>query len=116
MNHSNSSSAINKHTDQDKNKIIGFTSEELNIIINGNSEDMVRLSNPNKVGQVVDQYNNVISHITPLIMIINSNRKDWRDIASALIKHGGDPDTRIDNYYKRSTTAREIANTYRNGL
>ena len=116
MNHSNSSSSINNHTVQDKNKIIGFTSEELDIIINGNIEDMVRLSDPNKIGQVVDKLNNVLSDITQLIMIVNSSPKGWRDIASALIKHGANPDMRIDNYYGRSTTAREIANTYRNGL
>ena len=103
------------NTMDDKNKITGFTDSEFDLINCGEPEDMVGFSDPNKVGHVVDKHNKTISDIPPLIMIINASGQGWRDVAQALIAQGADPDMQV-NYYDRTTTALEIANTYRGGL
>ena len=109
----NINKSMNTH-DKDT-KITGFTDDEFDLIHCGEPEDMVNFSNPNKVGHVVDKHNKVISDITPLIMLINASGEGWRDVVEALIAQGADPDMQV-NYYDRTTTALEIANTYRGGL
>jgi hypothetical protein len=98
------------------NRITGFTDDELDLVNWGEPEDMVKFTNINKVGTVVDFSGKVVSNITPLIMVINSAGQDWRDIVRAMTEAGADLDMSIDNYYGRTTTAREIANQYRGGV
>ena len=96
-------------------KITGYTDAEFDLINWGEPEDMVNFTNPNKVGHVIDEHNEIISDITPLIMLINASGEGWRDVVKALIAQGADPDMEV-NYYNKTTTAREIANKYRGGL
>ena len=100
----------------EKNKIVGFSQDDLSLINNGNKDTIKNISNPNRVGHVEDPQGNVISDITPLIMVINSAGQDWREIVQAMVAAGANLDMPIENYYGRNTNAREIANKYRNGL
>ena len=49
----------------EKNKIVGFSPEDLSLIINGNHNNIKNISNPNHIGQVMDKNNKHISDITP---------------------------------------------------
>jgi hypothetical protein len=99
------------HANSDKNKITGI--DQKDIIINGSIQDLADITNPNQVGSVLDSSNNVISEITPLIMIINQGCKDYKDKVKALINIGADMNMSV-NYYNRETTALDIATQYRN--
>ena len=99
----------------DKNKIIGFNSNDFNIIVNGGCNNIKNISDPNKIGEVINSDGEVISKITPLIMIINSSRKEWRNIVKSLINIGADPNLQI-KYYDKDTSAKEITDTYRGGF
>ena len=101
---------------KENNKITGFTDDEFDLVKWGEPENMVKFTNINKVGTVVDSSGKVVSNITPLIMVINSCSQGWRDIVRAMIEAGADLDMSIDNYYGRTTTAREFANQYRGGV
>lgn len=99
------------YTNSDKNKITGI--DQKDIIVNGSIQDLATITNPNQVGSVLDSTNNVISEITPLIMIINQGCKDYKDRVKALVDIGADMNMNI-NYYGRETNAFEIATQYRN--
>ena len=98
------------------NIITGFTDEEFDLVNWGEPEDMGKFPNINKIGYVKNPSGEVVSEITPLIMVINSAGQDWRKIVQAMVAAGANLDMPIENYYGRKTTAREIANKYRNGL
>ena len=98
------------------NIITGFTDEEFDLVNRGEPKDMGKFSNINKIGHVKNPSGEVVSEITPLIMVINSAGQDWRKIVQAMVAAGANLDMPIENYYGRNTTAREIANKYRNGL
>ena len=59
----------------DNNKITGFSQEDLNIIINGDENNITSISDLNKIGNVVNDQDQVISQITPLILVINISKK-----------------------------------------
>ena len=99
------------HANSDKNKITGIDQKDL--IINGSIEDLAYITNPNKVGSVIDSTNKTISQITPLIMIINQGSRDYKNRVKALVDIGADMNMNI-NYYGRETNAFEIATKYRN--
>ena len=100
------------HKSHDKNKIVGI--DNINIITNGSIDDMSRITNPNQKGSVINKNtNSKVSEITPMIMIINQGMSDYKERLSVLINNGGDMDMDV-NYYGRTTTAREIATSYRN--
>lgn len=93
-------------------KITGI--DEIDHITNGSIDQLRNLKNPNQVGQVINkETNEVLSNITPLIMIINQNASDYRERVAALQAAGADTDMRV-SYYGRDTTALEIATKYRN--
>ena len=98
----------------EKNKIVGFSHEDLSLIINGNHNNIKNISNPNHIGQVMDKNNKHISDITPLIMVINANGSGeiLEKKVYALIHAGADPNMEV-NYYNRTTTAKELALNYR---
>ena len=98
---------------ENKNKIVGI--DNIDIITNGSIEELGEISNPNQVGKVVSEDGSTISNITPLIMIINQGAKDYKTRVDKLVEIGGDLDMNI-NYYNISTTARELANKYRDGV
>ena len=102
--------------DKNNNKITGFTDKEFDLVNWGEPEDMGKFPDINKIGYVKDPSGKIISEITPLIMVINSAGQDWRRKVQAMVAAGANLDMPIDNYYGRNTTAREIANKYRNGL
>lgn len=96
----------------DDNKIVGI--DNINIITNGSIDDMSRITNPNQKGSVNNKHtNSKVSEITPMIMIINQGMNDYKERLSVLINNGGDMDMPV-NYYGITTTAREIATSYRN--
>jgi len=100
------------YNDKKKNKIVDI--DNINIIINGSIDDMSRITNPNQKGSVINKHtNSKVSDITPMIMIINQGLSDYKDRLSALIDNGGDMDMSVE-YYGRTTTAREIATSFRN--
>ena len=100
------------HNDNNDNKIEGI--DNINIIINGSIDDISRITNPNQKGSVINKHTNSnVSDITPMIMIINQGLSDYKERLSALISNGGDMDMPV-NYYGRTTTAREIATSFRN--
>tara|TARA_A100000164_G_C21395797_1_gene535384 strand:+ start:20 stop:451 length:432 start_codon:yes stop_codon:yes gene_type:complete len=100
------------HNDNNDNKIEGI--DNINIITNGSIDDMTRITNPNQKGSVINKNtNSKVSDITPMIMIINQGLSDYKDRLSALIDNGGDMDMFVE-YFGRTTTAREIATSFRN--
>lgn len=99
--------------DEDKNKIIGFSNNDLYLITNGDISNITNISNVNKIGHVINPNNNQISDITPLIMILNSARKNWRKLFDKLVSIGADPDLKIQ-YYGNNLSANDIRNKYRN--
>ena len=101
-------------SNNDKNKIVGFSQDDLMLITNGNSETIKNVSNPNQVGHIEDQSGKCISDITPLIMLINSGGSGdkWKEKVNSLISIGADPNMKV-NYYNRNTTAKELAQKYR---
>ena len=82
---------------------------------NENKTNMSSITDPNVIGTITDVNGEVKGNITPLIMIINSSGRGWRDAIRSLVRAGADPDMKI-NYYGRDTSAREIANKYRGGF
>lgn len=93
-------------------KITGI--DEIDTITNGSIDQLRNLKKPNQIGQVINkETNEVLSSITPLIMIINQSAKDYRERVAALQAAGADMDMRV-SYYGRETTALEIATKYRN--
>ena len=101
--------------DNNKNKIVGFSQNDLGLITNGNSETIKNVSDPNYVGRVNNPSGECVSHITPLIMVINAGGTDneWKEKVNALISVGADPNMEV-NYYNRNTTAKELAQTCSN--
>ena len=99
----------------DRNKIVGFSQDDLGLITNGDSETIKNVSNPNKVGHVKDSSGKCISNITPLIMVINAGGSGdkWKEKVNALISVGADPNMKV-NYYNRNISAKELALKYRN--
>ena len=96
-----------------KNKIVNIN--HINIIINGSLEELATVSDPNQVGNVVNDVEEVISEITPLFMVINQNH-NLKAKLEILVKNGGDLDKEID-YYGNKRTARYILDTFRsNGM
>jgi hypothetical protein len=90
--------------------------DQIELITNGTLDEMKSITNPNEIGSVVDNTNGKhLSYITPMIMIINQNKMDYRERLTHMISNDGDMDMEI-NYYGRQTTAREIAEIYRNYL
>ena len=100
---------------QDKNKIVGFSREDISLITNGNADSIKNISNPNQIGQVKNANDEIISDITPLIMVINAAGTGdiWKQKVYSLISVGADPNMTV-NYYNRNTTAKEIGFNYRN--
>lgn len=96
----------------EKNIISGI--DEIETITNGSIDQLRNLKNPNQVGRVKKRgTNEVLSNITPLIMIINQSAKDYRERVTALQAAGAEIDMRV-SYYGKETTALEIATTHRN--
>ena len=88
--------------------------DEIGLITNGSIDQLRNLKNPNQVGRVKKSgTNEVLSNITPLIMIINQSAKDYRERVTALQAAGAEIDMRV-SYYGKETTALEIATTHRN--
>lgn len=97
----------------DKNKIICFSNDDLYLITNGDIRNITNISDVNKIGNIIDPDKNQISEITPLIMILNSARKNWKRLFDKLVSIGADPDMKIQ-YYGKKLSANDIKNTYRN--
>lgn len=107
---------MNNTMTKDNIKITGFSINEINIITNGSPNEMKTINNTNQIGIIINKDNNdIISETTPLIMIINSKRKDWKKCVKKLVECGADPDMKI-KYYNKDISARIIADTYRNGF
>ena len=77
-------------------------------ITNGTLDELKEID-PNQVGCVVDENGNTISEITPIIMIINQNRKDMEKRLAILRENGGNFDKKI-NYYGTQKSANDIMN------
>lgn len=99
--------------ENEKNQIVGI--DNIDIITNGSIEELGRISNPNQIGKVVSTDGSAISDITPLIMIINQGANDYKIRVDKLVEIGGNLDMNV-NYYNTNTTARDIANNYRDGV
>lgn len=95
-----------------KNKIVNIS--HIDIITNGSLEELATVSDPNQVGNVVNDAGEVISEITPLFMIINQNH-NLKAKLEILVKNGGDLNKQID-YYGKKRTARYILYTFRNDV
>jgi len=95
-----------------KNKIVNIN--HIDIIINGSLEELATVSDPNQVGNVVNDVGEVISEITPLFMVINQN-DNLKEKLEILVKNGGDLDKEI-NYYGNKRTARYILDTFRSDV
>lgn len=77
-------------------------------IANGTPDELKQVD-PNQVGEVVDIAGVYVSQITPIIMIINQNRKDVAQRLAILRENGGDFDKKID-YYGKQKSANDIMN------
>ena len=95
-----------------KNKIVNIN--HIDIITNGSLEELETVSEPNQVGNVVNDVGEVISEITPLFMIINQNH-NLKAKLEILVKNGGDLDKEID-YYGKKRSARYILDTFRSDV
>tara|TARA_B100000524_G_scaffold340510_1_gene233728 strand:+ start:2254 stop:2547 length:294 start_codon:yes stop_codon:yes gene_type:complete len=92
-----------KKNNNNKNKII---IDQSDIITNGTIEQLKTIKNPNGIGTIVDEDNNFVSQITPLMMIINQSAKNCQDKIDALLNIGADPNLKI-NYYGKNISASE---------
>ena len=94
----------------EKTQIVGI--DNIEIITNGTLDDMIKVTNPNQIGQIIYiKINEVKSEITPMIMIINQGQFDYKERLNILIENGGDME-KIVNY--NGMSPREIAVKYRN--
>ena len=87
------------------NKIIKI--DNLYIITSGTPSELETIENPNQVGEVVDKAGVFLSDITPIIIIINKNRKNLKECLDILNKIGGDFNKKI-NYYGTPRSANDI--------
>lgn len=87
-----------------RNKITKINN--INEITNGTLDELKEID-PNQVGHVVDENGNIVSEITPIIMIINQKRKDMEQRLAILRENGGDFDKKI-NYYGKQKSANDI--------
>lgn len=102
---------MSKINSKENTKIIGINNIE--IITNGTLEDLEKIKNPNQVGQVINKdTHEFINEITPMIMIINQNKSDYKERLNILIKNGGNMDQVVK--YNNGMSIREIASLYRN--
>ena len=90
--------------DDSKNKIIDIN--DLDIITNGTLAELKNID-PNQIGHVVNSDSEIISEITPLIMIINQNSRDMEERIAVLTNNGADMDLKI-KYYNQEKSARDI--------
>lgn len=107
---SSSSKSMNMN---EKNKITGI--DNIDIITNGTPRQLKSIINPNQIGSVIEPNGNVISEITPLIMIVNKYGKNAKDNYNALIEAGADPNKKI-NYYNNDRSAYDLAMLYRSEI
>lgn len=102
---------MSKIKSKENTKIIGI--DNIEIITNGTLEDLEKIKNPNQVGQVINKNTNeFINEITPMIMIINQNKSDYKERLNILIKNGGNMDKVVK--YNNGMSIREIVSLYRN--
>ena len=94
------------HTSLSGIKIVGIT--DIGVIINGNLKEINSI-NPCQIGYICDNQENIISEITPLIIIINQHRDGYEKIIDIMKKNGGDMNQEI-NYFGRKTTPLDIYN------
>lgn len=92
---------------QNENKIVNI--DNIFQISNGTLEEL-KLVDPNQVGQIVDKKGNILSDITPIIMIINQNKIDVNQRLEIMKENGGDFDKKID-YYNNTKSANDILST-----
>lgn len=87
--------------------------DQIDIITNGSIDELKRVKNPNQVGQVLNKdINDVLSDITPMMMIVNEGAKDCIARIRALQSCGGDFHKEI-SYYNRMESPYTIAIKYR---
>ena len=87
--------------------------DQIDIIINGSISSLKRVRNPNQIGQVVNtDTNEVLSDITPMMMIVNQGAKDCVARVMAIQSCGGDFHKKI-SYYNRMESPYTIAMKYR---
>tara|TARA_B110001469_G_C9466796_1_gene234815 strand:- start:373 stop:678 length:306 start_codon:yes stop_codon:yes gene_type:complete len=92
---------------QQKTKILGI--DHIWEIINGSLEKLKHIE-PNQVGQVVTtEDGEIVSEITPIIMIINQNSSNRAEKLKIISSIGGDFDKKI-NYYGNNKSANDILN------
>jgi len=90
----------------EKNKIIDIN--DIDTITNGTLDELKNIDT-NQIGHVVNSSNEIISEITPLIMIINQNSKDLEERIHILIEKGAEMDLKI-KYYNHERSARNVYN------
>ena len=91
---------------QNEKKIVNI--DNIYQITNGSIEEL-KLVDPNQIGQVVDKEGNILSDITPIIMIINQNKINVNQRLKIMKENGGDFDKKI-NYYGTQKSANDIMN------
>ena len=89
-----------------KNKITKIN--KISEITNGTLDELKQID-PNQVGHVVDENGEIVSEITPIIMIIHQKRNDVVKRLEILRTNGGDFDKKI-NYYGTQKSANDIIN------
>ena len=89
---------------QNEKKIVNI--DNIYKITNGSIEEL-KLVDPNQIGQVVDKEGNILSDITPIIMIINQNKINVNQRLKIMKENGGDFDKKI-NYYGTQKSANDI--------
>ena len=99
---------------REKNKIVGIS--QIGIIINGDVSEIKKLSKKeaNQVGKVVNSQEEIISEITPAIIILNVSEKGWHSRFRALVDTGADINARVQ-YHGKETTAHQLLVNHRGG-
>ena len=103
---------MNYKNNNNKNKII---IDQVDIITNGTIEQLKTIKNPNEIGKIIDEDNNFISQITPLVMVINQNSKNCQDKIDTLLSLGADPNLKI-NYYGKDICAYDIISGFNKSI
>ena len=86
--------------------------DQTDIIINGSIDELKTVREPNQVGQILNKdTNEVLSEITPMMMIVNQSTKDCIVRVRALHSCGGDFHKKI-SYYNRKESPYSIATKY----
>ena len=87
--------------------------DHVEAITNGSCEDLRQVP-PDTTGLVKNGEGEVVSKITPLMMVVNQGGRDWKLRYRALLDAGHDPHKSVD-YYGKQRSATDLIRVNHSG-